>query len=135
MKLFLLFFLSAVTLANAQTTDERAQSKFKELLGLNWEKLFFDSFSEPWQTNWFLDGEKATLKQSSEGLEFHAGPDAWDDSSHAVLWTRQNFSGDLKIEFDYVRLDSAVKFVNIIYIQATGSGLEGFDKDIEDERT
>ena len=110
--------------------DMSVEQRFRKLLRYDWEETFYDPFTESWQTYWFLDGEKATLVQSHEGLDFWAGPDAWDDESHAVLWTRQCYAGDLKIEFEYTRLDSAIKFVNIIFIQATGSGLPGYDKDI-----
>ena len=47
-----------------------------------------------------------------------------------VLWTRESFEGDLKIEYDYTRLDSETRCVNILYIQATGSGEEPYAKDI-----
>ena len=47
-----------------------------------------------------------------------------------VLWTKQSFKGDLKIEYDYTRLDNETRCVNILYIQATGSGEEPYVKDI-----
>ncbi|MDA0346976.1 MAG: DUF1961 family protein [Verrucomicrobia bacterium] len=52
--------------------------------------------------------------------------------SHTVLWTKQSFSGDLKIEYEYTRTDEADQFVTILYIQATGSDEEGFPKDISE---
>ena len=41
-----------------------------------------------------------------------------------MLWTKQSFEGDIRIEYDYTRLDSmtASTAVNILYIQATGLG-------------
>jgi hypothetical protein len=93
-------------------------------------EIFYDPFTSPWQNKWFLDGEKAVLTHSEKGLDFWAGPDALDDASHAVLWTHQVFSGDIMIEYEFTRLDEEVRYVNIIYLQATGSGEEGFDEDI-----
>ncbi|MFW6270862.1 MAG: hypothetical protein ACOC4G_12380 [Bacillota bacterium] len=40
--------------------------------------------------------------------------------------------GDLKIEYNYTKLDEFVKAVNIIYIQATGSGEGPYKEDIMD---
>jgi hypothetical protein len=47
-----------------------------------------------------------------------------------VLWTRDSFAGDLKIEYDYTRLDEERRCVTILYIQATGSGKDQFATDI-----
>lgn len=103
---------------------------FEFLSGWNWNLQLYDSCREDWKDHWILDGTKATLKNTEKGMAFYAGPDPRSDSSHAVLWTKEYFKGDLKIEYDYTRLDEQTKFVNIIYIQATGSG-EGYqDKDI-----
>ena len=63
-------------------------------------------------------------------MEFKAGPKVWDDSHHAVLWTRQQFKGDVKIEYEYTRTDDEIKMVNILYIQATGSDKGEYKKDI-----
>jgi hypothetical protein len=40
------------------------------------------------------------------------------------LWTTQSFKGDVKIEYDFTRIDSAMKHtaVCILYVQATGKG-------------
>ncbi len=60
-------------------------------------------------------------------------------ASHAVLWTKQSFEDDVKIEYEYTRLDSSLAVaVNILYIQATGSGEGPFEADIRrwaDQRT
>jgi hypothetical protein len=63
-------------------------------------------------------------------MEFYAGPVPAEDSSHSVLWTRESFSGNVKIEYEYTRLDAATKYVNILYIQATGSGQGDFAEEI-----
>jgi hypothetical protein len=47
-----------------------------------------------------------------------------------VLWTKESFQGDLRIDYEYTRLDFETRCVNIIYIQATGSGEEPYVKDI-----
>jgi hypothetical protein len=36
------------------------------------EILFEDSMTEDWQKQWFLDGEKADLRHSEDGLHFTA---------------------------------------------------------------
>jgi hypothetical protein len=46
------------------------------------------------------------------------------------LWTNRSFSGDLCIEFDFVKRDTATKFVNILYLYAEGSGVGDYKKDI-----
>jgi hypothetical protein len=96
-----------------------------------------------WQDNWFLDGEKATLSNSETGLCFAAGPYTYPDSEnktqeqretmsehHAVLWTKQEFEGDLIISFECTRMDTSPYGVNILYIQAQGIGTEEFPKNI-----
>jgi len=65
-----------------------------------------------------------------DGMTFTAGPTAGDDSCHAVLWTKERFEGDLKIEYEYTRTDRTVRNVTILYIQATGSGDAEHPKDI-----
>jgi hypothetical protein len=96
----------------------------------DWELCFSDNFTEDWHVNWFLDGEEARISHSHGGMDFWAGPTAGDDACHAVLWTRQSFSGDIKISYDFTRLDQAVRYVVIIYIQATGSGDGDYAGDI-----
>ena len=55
-------------------------------------------------------------------MVFSAGPEEWNHAHHSVLWTKDSFAGDLRIEYDYTRLDDVDKWVNILYIQATGKG-------------
>lgn len=69
-------------------------------------------------------------------MHFAAGPELRNDAHHAVLWTKETYAGDIKVEFDYTRTDNENRWVNIIYIQATGAGK--FDADIakwSNERT
>ncbi|RMG70963.1 MAG: DUF1961 family protein [Bacteroidetes bacterium] len=103
---------------------------FWQLEQLPWETVFFDSFTSDWQNQWTLDGELATLTHSAQGLDYYAGTKWKDDAHHAVLWTKQSFAGDLRIDYTYTRLDTSRRGVNILYVQATGSGAEGYEADI-----
>lgn len=96
----------------------------------NWNEVFFDTCTEDWQQRWQLDGEIAAVRNSPQGMQLTAGPQAGNDAHHMTLWTRESFKGDVKIEFDYTRLDFEHRFVNILYIQATGSGHAPHSKDI-----
>ena len=111
-----------------KTIEER--KSFERLQNLSWKQTFSDDFQKSWSTNWILDGEKAKLKNTKNGLLFKAGPIPASDADHAVLWTKQSFKGDLRIEFDFIRMDTATKFVNIIYLDAEGSGVGVYNKDI-----
>jgi hypothetical protein len=114
------------------------RDRFETLSAQDWQQVFFDSGSDDWQDNWVLDGLKATVSNSAEGMNFQAGPVPRENASHAVLWTKQSFSGDVKIEYEYTRTDEANQYVNILYIQATGSAAAGVPKDIAewaDQRT
>jgi hypothetical protein len=106
-----------------------------------WKEVFSDAGSgEPgvigwkdgaWQEKWFLDGEIAEVQNEKHGMHLEAGPRWKDDSHHMVLWTKQEFSGDLKIEYDFTRTDmNDTGSVILIYIQATGDGSAEFPEDI-----
>lgn len=103
---------------------------FEKLEKAHWKKLFFDSGTDNWKKYWFLDGENARVFNNEQGMEFYSGPRFGNDADHAVLWTKNEFSGDLKISFDFCRLDNADKCVNIIYLLATGTGDGPYTKDI-----
>ena len=106
------------------------QQIFTELDTLAWTPVFTDTGTDDWTQQWSLDGERAVVKNGPQGMLFSAGPIEKDNGSHAVLWTQQSFAGDLKIEFDYTRMDAINKYVNIIYIQATGIGNAPYETDI-----
>ena len=106
------------------------EQRFTELLEAQWQEAFFDPCTGNWKDNWRLDGQTARVFNSERGMDFHAGPDAFEDASHAVLWTLDSFEGDVKIEYEYTRLDAATRFVTILFIQATGSGKGVYDEDI-----
>jgi len=97
-----------------------------------WKLAFVDSGTNDWQQHWFLEGDKATVKNDQGGMVFSAGPVPGEQASHAVLWTKQSFSGDIKVEYDYTRLDSMtnVTAVNILYLHATGLGSSASPTDI-----
>jgi len=121
------FVLSLIAWAPANAQYDRL---FARLLDLDWQESFYDPCTDDWRKLWFLDGQKAEITHSRQGMDFRAGPVPDEHASHAVLWTKETFSGDLKIEFEYQRLDDAVEYVNILYIQATGSGEGSHAKNI-----
>lgn len=96
----------------------------------NWMLGFEDGCTAYWRENWTIDGLKANVENSEKGMYFTAGPEFKNDAHHAVLWTKRSFEGDLKIEYDYTRTDTATRCVNILYIQATGKGEPPYTKDI-----
>lgn len=106
------------------------ERQFQDLLQLNWVEVFSDPCTKNWQEHWSLDGQRASILHKEDGMLYAAGPIERDNASHAVLWTKESFQGDLKIEFDFTRMDDIIKYVNIIYIQATGKEEGDFTKDI-----
>jgi hypothetical protein len=96
----------------------------------SWVLEFQDDGTTDYQENWHLDGLIAKVENTSEGMHLQAGPEFGNDAHHMVLWTKQSFSGDVKIEFEYTRTDNETKAVNILYIQATGNGEGEFVGDI-----
>ena len=122
------FLVSCSTQETATERDTKA--RFQELSRAEWQQVLFDPCTSSWQESWFLDGRRATVTNGSDGMTFTAGPTAGDDSCHAVLWTNESFEGDLKIEYEYTRTDRAIRYVTILYIQATGSGDAEHPKDI-----
>lgn len=129
--LIVLFIFNFEIFAQIKNENSIEKNQFEKLEKLEWDEVFFDTCTNDWQTNWKLDGKKATITHSAKGMDFWAGPNRKEDASHAVLWTKKSFCGDIRIDYEYTKLDDALEAVNIIYIQATGSGIEGFEKDIE----
>ena len=110
-------------LAAAATEPETiSPQRFAALAGGPWHEALYDPGTNDWTRHWFLDGERATVRNTPIGMEMRAGPEAGNDACHAVLWSRDAFAGDLKIAYEFTRLDQATEFVNILYVQATGSG-------------
>lgn len=112
----------------AQTSEKLL---FEKLNNSNsWVLAFHDDGTTNYRENWHLDGLIAKVENSEKGMHVQAGPEFGNDAHHMVLWTKQSFSGDVKIEFEYTRTDNETKAVNILYIQATGKGEGEFAKDI-----
>jgi len=103
---------------------------FNQIMESNWQDVFRDNGTGDWKEQWFLDGLKASVVNTPAGMEFSAGPVHRDDSCHAVLWTRQSFEGDIRIDYEFTKLDDTIHNVCIIYVLATGSGEGEFDTDI-----
>jgi len=120
--------LLGVALSAYAETDMEAA--FEEENQSSWREVFFDSGTGDWQEKWFLDGEIAAVDSGDRGMELRAGPRAFQNPHHMVLWTKRSFQGDLKIEYDYMRTDFSTRGVTILYIQATGSGKGPYAKDI-----
>jgi len=129
-QLFFFCYLLASFFPVFSQSSDATQQLFTELNTLPWEKIDTTLNSSNWQNHWRVDGYRADIRETSSGLLFCAGPVAYDNGSHAVLWTKESFSGALKIEFDYTWVDDISRFVNIIYIQATGIGTPPYLEDI-----
>ena len=103
--------------------SEKYYGEFQKLASKDMKLVFEDSFKKNWQKQWFKDGDIAKAVHRNGGLEVYAGDEAYNDAHHTVLWTKKEFEGNIMIEYDFTRLDSSkYYFVNILYIQATGSG-------------
>jgi hypothetical protein len=126
----LILLLSTGSFTMAQTNTEEYRPAYEKALAGAWETKFTASGEEEWSSQWFIDGYKASLKPTDEGLYYASGPIAGENASHSVLWTKDTFEGDLKIEFDYTRLDTVDQYVNILYLYATGSGPAPYVEDI-----
>ena len=95
-----------------------------------WQLVFSDTgTSGNWEDKWFLDGKKATVEYTSNGIKFSAGRGT-TNADHAVLWAKPVIENDVKIEYDFTRLDNIDDYVNILFIQAQGIGTSKYPKDI-----
>jgi hypothetical protein len=113
-----------------QTGTAPDQTAFVTADSADWREVFSDPFTGDWTKLWTLDGEVATAVNTPDGIELTAGPEFMNDAHHMVLWSKEEFEGDLKIEYEFTRLDSETRGVNILYIQATGSGEGPYKTDI-----
>lgn len=109
--------------------------------------LFEDSMTGDWRNNWFIDGTNHLLSNSEKGLYFSSGTYMYPDmdnrtyaqrvemsANHSVLWTKDEFEGDLIISYEVTRVDRSPFGVNILYTQAQGIGTEEFPQDIYEWR-
>jgi hypothetical protein len=98
--------------------------------------LLEDPMTGDWQENWFLDGKMATLRNTEDGLFFSGGTVTKSDdpviyhAHHAVLWTQQEFEGDIRISYEMTRVDSSNYGTTLLYIQARGIGIPPYVEDI-----
>jgi hypothetical protein len=137
--LFLVLPLSGLFLTACQTirTQENPSSRTGTV-------IFEDSFTGDWSENWFLEGDKAILETSEDGLHFIAStiPGIWQtrsespemrelfDSLHAVIWTRQEFEGEIAVSFEMTRTSEGFTF--LLYMLAQGVGWGPYEEDIAD---
>jgi len=127
---FLAGVFASSACGNIQGDKPTDQEAFGAANHGQWRSVFFDSGTGDWKEHWFLDGEVGRVKTGPRGMELNAGPEFRNDAHHMVLWTKESFQGDLKIEYEYTRLDKETRCVNILYIQATGSGEAPYTEDI-----
>ena len=126
-----IYCVLSLLISTFSCTAQNKQSEFEALnKSKNWQLVLEDNCTDDWTNNWMLDGKIATVENTTQGMHFAGGPEAGNDAHHAVLWTKESFSGNIKIEYDYIRTDSAKKYVTILYIQATGDEEDNFTKDI-----
>ncbi|HKL22885.1 MAG TPA: hypothetical protein VJ904_13845, partial [Tichowtungia sp.] len=117
---------TAVEPYNEQKTSREAESNV----------LFEDPMDGDWQKNWFLDGKKTLLMNLDGGLYFSAGSvTKYDDkveynAHHAVLWTQQEFDGDIRVSFETKQVDQSDYGNVLIYLQAQGIGTPPYEEDI-----
>ena len=121
LKLILFCLLIVIHPANA---EQKNNSQFQRIQKQARKSVFTDECVGDWKKLWFLDGVKAKVSNSDEAMTIDT------TNGYAVLWTKQSFEGDLRIEYDFRRVDQYNKGVNIIYIQATGDEQNGCDEDI-----
>jgi hypothetical protein len=106
-------------------SDSEAEA-FDRLRKANWQERFVDGGTGDWRENWFLDGIKAKVSNDEQKMTIDTS------DGYAVLWTKPEFTGDVKIEYEFRRADEAYQrqAVNIIYVQARGDGQGRCEADI-----
>ena len=120
----------ALSLAALPVRAEPAARAFEAARRLPAELIFSQAMGADWREQWVLDGSLGRVLTGPDGLELHAGPEVGNDAHHVVLWTRQSFGGDVRIDYDYTRLDQETQNVNILYLFASGRGDSPYAADI-----
>lgn len=128
LKQLLILVLFCCIITQAQNTEDKEFNLLNK--SKQWQLEFKDSGTKDWHYKWFLDGLQANVTNSKAGMLFTAGATAGEDSDHAVLWTKDSFKGNLKMEFNFTRKDAATKWAIILYLQATGIGTAPYVEDI-----
>lgn len=119
---------SLAACAAAPKTPERA---FAEAESLPWTVAFEDDLTGGFGADWLVDGRLATFTSTPAGTEVACAPLVGNDSAHTVLWARERFTGPIKVEWSFTRLDdSPAESVCIVYLHATGSGEGPYTADI-----
>lgn len=126
--IFLILIVCYAAVMRSQNSDEADFDKLNQ--SKRWHLRFGDDCTKNWQMGWFLDGHHADIKNSNEGMLFSAGVLEGNDSHNAVLWTKESFKGDLKIEYSYTKTDAKSIWATILYIQASGIGMAPYSEDI-----
>ncbi len=104
--------------------------------------LFEDTMTGDWRDHWFLDGKKGELTQDENGLHIQADtePNIWQrrgespemrerfDSYHMVLWTQQEFEGEIGVSYEMSRTSEGFTF--LLYMLAQGVGWGEYAEDI-----
>ena len=121
----LAFSLSGCVTSSSNEIVDGEMERFRSIESEDWQEVFFDSCTNDWTAQWFLDGLKGSVENSPEGMALSAGPVQGDDSCHVVLWTKPVFEGDIRIDYEYAKLDDSINNVNILYVLASGKRVEG----------
>jgi hypothetical protein len=97
-----------------------------------WNKVFDDPGTGDWRQAWVLDGLKGSVRNTPAGMILKSGPTYMEDASHLVLWTKASFTGDVRVEYDFTRLDTNLvdPAVCILYLQATGLGTPPYAENV-----
>lgn len=111
-------------------TQEQLKAVFDRLDDQSWQLVMEDPGSTDWREHWNIDGNKCKITNTTDGMVFQAGPEAGDNAHHGVLWTKESFHGDMKVEFDFTRLDTVNRGVCILYFHANGIGEGDYVRDI-----
>lgn len=120
----------------AMEPDEKLYDKSYSNKATDTRILFEDPMTGDWRENWFLDGKKATLRNTENGLFFSGGTVTKSDdpviyhAHHTVLWTQKEFEGDIRISYEMTRVDSSDYGTTLLYIQAQGIGIPPYVEDI-----
>ena len=110
--------------------DTVMENEFRLLENQNWKKAYAEKEGQKSEKNWYIDGEKGSMKKDGNKIILEAGPDIESEDDHIVMWSKKSFKGDIMIDYEFTKLDSLERFVNIIYIQATGNNALESPKDI-----
>lgn len=111
--------------------NDDIEARYQSAKSGAWELVIDEKLSDFDSSEWVYDGEKGHLTVDESGLTVTSGPEAHVNAHHSVLWNKQKLSGDLKVEYDFTRLDNSdAGSVNIIYLHAQGSGVGEYTEDI-----